>query len=140
MKKNILKISVFLIPLILFSCVSFDYSNIKNMKDIFLGSIALGSSSLGFFIAGVSIMQTTNFSRFYKKLVELGTNKKITAWLMAAIGYLFLLSFLSLFLLFFMDINNTFVQILFNIWLSTLAASFISSLFVTVIIIVVFSK
>ncbi|PGP40995.1 hypothetical protein [Bacillus thuringiensis] len=140
MKRFVLKFLIFLIPLIIFSCVNFNYSNIGNMKDILLGAIALGSSCLGFFIAGVSIMQTTNFSRFYKKLVELGTNKKITAWLMAAIGYFFLLAFLSLFLLFFTNVENMFVQILFNIWLSTLTAAFISSLFVTIIIIIVFSK
>jgi len=117
-----------------------DFTEIKSIKDVLLGAIALSSSSLGFFIAGVSIMQTSNFSKFYKVLVELGTNKKIIAWLMASIGYLFLLAFLSLFLLFFLDSSHVLVGILFNVWVSTLAAAFISSLFVTLIIIIVFSK
>ena len=140
MKGIILKLLVFLIPLAIFSYMKISYSELENMDNIFLGSIALGSSSLGFFIAGVSIMQTSNFSKFYKVLVDLGTNKKITAWLMASIGYLFLLSFISLFLLFFMNYNHPIIAILYNIWLATLTASFISSLFVTLIIIIVFSK
>ena len=110
------------------------------MKDVLLGAIALASSSLGFFIAGVSIMQTSKFSKFYKVLIDLGTDKKIIAWLMAAIGYLFFLAFLSLFLIFFIGYNHIAIEILYNIWFATLSAAFLSSLFVTLIIIFVFSK
>ncbi|UAW07818.1 hypothetical protein PVJ1_00084 [Psychrobacillus phage PVJ1] len=140
LKGIIWKLLIFLIPLAIFSYLKISYSELVNMDNIFLGSIALGSASLGFFIAGLSIMQTSNFSKFYKVLVDLGTNKKITAWLMASIGYLFLLSFLSLFLLFFMNYDHAIIGILFNIWLATLTASFLSSFFVTSIIIIVFSK
>ncbi|MGG2111932.1 hypothetical protein ABFY60_15640 [Lysinibacillus pakistanensis] len=140
MKRIMIKLFIFLIPLLIFSFVKIDYSSFANMKDVLLGAIALASSSLGFFIAGVSIMQTSNLSKFYKVLVDLGTDKKIIGWLMASIGYLFLLAFLSLFLILFMDFHNIFISILFNLWFATLTAAFLSSLFVTVTIILVFSK
>lgn len=140
MKNLIVKLSVFIVPLLIFFIVDINYYEIVNMKDVLLGAIALASSSLGFFIAGVSIMQTSKFSKFYKVLIDLGTDKKIIAWLMAAIGYLFFLAFLSLFLIFFIGYNHIAIEILYNIWFATLSAAFLSSLFVTLIIIFVFSK
>jgi hypothetical protein len=134
------KLVVFVLPMAVIFFLKIDYNSIDNLDDILLGSIAFSSSSLGFFIAGVSILQTSNLSRYYKKLTDLGTDKKIISWLFTAIAYMFMLSSLSLILLFFVaDIIKP-VEILFSIWLSFLCAATISTLFIILIFGYVFTK
>ncbi|ERN52838.1 hypothetical protein [Alkalihalophilus marmarensis] len=126
----IFKFSLFIFPFLIFFYVVPDYQKIQNLNDVLLGSIALGSASVGFFIAGISILQTSNVSRFYSHLVELQTNKKIIAWLMTAIIYMFLLSVMSLVVLFFLGSGLGWVTLLLHIWLASLVASILSTFLV----------
>jgi hypothetical protein len=136
----IFKLMVFVLPMVVIFYLKIDYNSIDNLGDILLGSIAFSSSSLGFFIAGVSILQTSNLSRYYKKLIDLGTDKKIISWLFTAIAYMFMLSSLSLILLFFVGDIIKPVEILLTIWLSFLCAATISTLFIILIFGYVFTK
>ncbi|KZS48112.1 hypothetical protein AWU65_20365 [Paenibacillus glucanolyticus] len=141
MVKIILKLSLFLAPLILLlTTFKVNYSQFIQLPNILMGSIALSSSSLGFFIAGVSILQTSNLSKFYDKLVQLGTDKKILGWLMTSIFYMFLLSATSLLALFFIDGTGIATTLLLNIWLALLIASILSMFFIIFIFIIVFLK
>lgn len=135
------KIIIFIIPLLIIIWAEPSYESVVNLKDVLLGSIAFASTSVGFFIAGVSILQTSNISKFYKKLVELGTNKKIIAWLMTSITYMFILSLLSILVLFFLNGNfEGIVIILLNVWLATLCASFLSTLFIILLFLIIFTN
>ncbi|MED5019321.1 hypothetical protein P9847_18630 [Paenibacillus chibensis] len=141
MVKITLKLSLFLIPcVLLLTTFKVNYSQVEQLPNILMGSIALSSSSLGFFIAGVSILQTSNLSRFYEKLVQLGTNRKILGWLMTSIFYMFLLSVTSLIALFFISGTGIETTILLNVWLALLIASVLSTLFIIFIFIIVFLK
>lgn len=134
------KMCFFIIPFIIIISINIDYTKFNNLNDIFLGSIALSSSSLGFFIAGVSILQTSNISKYYKKLKDLGTDKKIMSWLMTAIAFMFILSCLSLISLFFTTEITSSVKILLDVWLSFLAASIFSTFWIILLIGFIFTK
>lgn len=136
----IIKIFLFVIPLIIAFIIHPSYDKIANLKDVLLGSIAFGSTAVVFFIASVSILQTSNISKFYKHLVALGTNKKIISWLMTAIAYMFILSLLSLIVLFCLNgsFSNSLV-ILLNFWLASLCASFLSTLWIILFFLIIFS-
>ncbi|WP_217588755.1 hypothetical protein [Lentibacillus saliphilus] len=140
MRKLLYKIALFFVPFIILYFSDIDYEKITNLEDILTASIAISSSSLGFFIAGVSILQTSSISRFYKKLVQLGTNKKIIAWLMTSIVYVFLLAFLSLFNMFLISDMTNLVVLLMDIWLALLIAAFLSTLFVIILIGIIFTS
>lgn len=140
MIKLIYKFSLFVVPLIFITIFKVDYSNIKNLDTILTGTIAISSSSLGFFIAGVSILQTSNMSKYYDKLVELGANKKIMGWLMTTIVYMLLLAFFSLFILFMKGIEFENIGFLMNIWLSLLFASFLATIFIVFLFAYIFTK
>ncbi|MEC1289436.1 hypothetical protein P9B58_03960 [Bacillus mojavensis] len=134
-----LKLSLFVVPLIVVFIIQPSYDSIVNLKDVLLGSIAFGSTSVGFFIASVSILQTSNISKFYKHLVVLGTNKKIISWLMTAIAYMFVLSLLSLIVLIFL--NGSFsssLEVLLNFWFASLCASFLSTFWIILLFLIIF--
>lgn len=138
--KLLIKLLLFVIPLIIIFRLKIDYNQFENIDNILLGAIAFSSAAMGFFIAGVSIMQTGKISRFYKVLTDLGTDKKIMSWLMTAIGYMFTLSSLSLVGLFLASNITGTVTVLFNIWLALICASLLSTLFIILIFAVVFTK
>ncbi|MDQ0350708.1 hypothetical protein J2R98_000511 [Alkalibacillus filiformis] len=135
MKSHFIKASPFVISfVVIYFFMDITIIPSEKFTDLLVASIAYSSSSIGFFIAGVSILQTSQISRFYKKLVELGTNKKLISWLMAAIGYMFILSSLSLLLLYLISNGSTITYIIYVLWLSV----FLSSIFTTLIIILLF--
>ncbi|WP_336883608.1 hypothetical protein [Priestia koreensis] len=140
MGKILIKLSLFVVPLVIIFIFKIDYSSFSNIDNILLGSIALSSAAMGFFIAGVAIMQTSNFSRFYKALTDLGTDKKIMSWLMTSIGYMFFLASFSLVGLFLVLHISGIVIIFLNIWLAFLCASLLSTLFIILIFAIVFTK
>lgn len=137
MVQHIVKLSVFLIPfIVIYILTDINYSDFPNLDNILMASIAFSSSSLGFFIAGVSLLQTSHVSKFYKNLVQLGTNKKIIAWLMSTIAYMFSLSAISLISMFLDPETYGFIL---DIWVSLICASLISTLFIVVNFYIVFT-
>lgn len=140
MRSILSKLLLLVIPLITVTFfLDVDYGNLKNIDNILLGAIAVSSSSLGFFIAGVSILQTSKISRFYKALTDLGTDRKIMSWLMTAISYMFVTSALSLISLFFSGSARS-VKFLMDLWLSFLSASLLSTFFIILIFGIVFTR
>lgn len=140
LKGLLVKLSPFIISFVVIKKMGICYNSITNMDDILLGSIAFSSSSLGFFIAGVSIMQTSNMSRYFTTLTQLGTDKKIISWLLTTIAYMFVLSSLSLIMLFFISNITGVITLILNVWLSLLIAALVSTLFVITIFTIVFTK
>lgn len=82
-------------------------------------SIRLESSSLGFFVAAVALLQSGSFSRFMQITIELGTDKKIIRWLMTSILCSFVF-FVGLFTLLFKGLNTWIDRFLFSFWSASL--------------------
>ncbi|MBQ6459513.1 MAG: hypothetical protein IJJ35_07950 [Exiguobacterium sp.] len=125
---------------ILFLFLPLKLTSIENYNDVIGFSIGIGGSSLGFFVAAVTLLQSGSISTFMKKTKELGTDVKIIRWLMTSILYSFLFSFSGLFLLMFHELNQILDRILFSFWVASLTGVVIAggmtvfSLFVMFII------
>jgi hypothetical protein len=117
-----------------------DYNSISTVKDVMKADIGFSMSAMGFFLAGVSILQTSSASPYYKILKDLGTDRKIVSWLMASIAYMFLLSSFSILGLFFGSVIPKQYYLFFDIWLSLLSASILSMLYVIMIFLIVFTR
>ncbi|WED56171.1 hypothetical protein OE059_04745 [Exiguobacterium profundum] len=125
---------------ILFLFLPLKLTSIENYNDVIGFSIGIGGSSLGFFVAAVTLLQSGSISTFMKRTKELGTDVKIIRWLMTSILYSFLFSFSGLFLLMFHELNQILDRILFSFWVASLTGVVIAggmtvfSLFVMFII------
>ncbi len=106
--------------ILFFFFIPLDFDDIENYNDIVGYSIGLGSSSLGFFVAAVALLQSGSFSRFMQITIELGTDKKIIRWLMTSILYSFVFSFVGLFALLFKGLNTWIDRFLFSFWSASL--------------------
>lgn len=138
--KFVSKISLFVIPLVVICYFKVDYTQFTNMDSILSASISFSSAAMGFFIAGVAILQTSNLSRLYSSLTKLGTDKKITSWLMTATGYMFVLSAFSLIGFFLIPPIVGWEIMFFNVWLALICAALLSTFWVIIIFCIIFTK
>lgn len=115
-----------IICFILFCLLPIGLNDIENYNDIVGYSIGLGSSSLGFFVAAVALLQSGSFSRFMQITIDLGTDKKIIRWLMTSILYSFIFSFVGLFALMLKGLSSWLDKFLFSLWLSSLSGVIIA--------------
>lgn len=140
--KKLFSFKVFpsILMFILFLFSPFKLTSINNYNDVIGFSIGIGGSSLGFFVAAVTLLQSGSISTFMKRTKELGTDLKIIRWLMTSILYSFLFSFSGLFLLMFHELNQLLDRVLFSFWVASLTGVVIAggmtvfSLFVMFII------
>ncbi|OLN21118.1 hypothetical protein BTO30_16710 [Domibacillus antri] len=96
----------------------------KFFKDILLATTSLAASLLGFLIATITIIQSLNGNKYFKKLIQLGTAQKLLKELFKSITALFGTTIISLFFLFFDFTESTSsIQILFSIWMTALLVS-----------------
>ena len=102
-------------------------NNITNFDNVLLGTITLNSIGIGFLIASVAMIPSFSNNAFFEKLKKLGTDKKLLGLLAVAIRFLFLLSILSVILLFITSLHkiDTYIKWIFYLWVFLLTFSFL---------------